>query len=264
MIRFLRRFDPHFIRLLVFDLDGTLIDSRLDLIHSVNAMLRHFGRPELAGDVIASYVGDGAPALVQRALGIAEPDTPSVPGVAYCVEEQFFKEALDYFLGYYRMHKLDHTTVYDGIPETLAALAGPCGAGTPFGSPSQSSGSLKDGAVRRGVQRLMAVLTNKPVRPSQDIVQALGLANYFVHVYGGNSFATKKPDPLGVRTLLEETGVAPAEALMIGDSSIDVLTGRNAGLWTCGVMYGFAPHTLEQTKPDVLIENPRELTLLFR
>ena len=265
MIRFLRRFDPQSIRLLVFDLDGTLIDSRLDLIHSVNAMLRHFGRPELAGDVIASYVGDGAPTLVQRALGIdTNTPAPGVPGVPYCVEDEFFKEALEYFLGYYRLHKLDHTTVYDGIPETLAALAaGSCGADTPFDSPSQSSASLRAGSVRPGVQRLMAVLTNKPVRPSQDIVQALGLADYFVHVYGGNSFATKKPDPLGVRTLLEETGVAPANALMIGDSSIDVLTGRNAGLWTCGVTYGFAPHSLEEVTPDVVVERPADLRELF-
>ena len=109
----------------------------------------------------------------------------------------------------------------------------------------------------------MAVLSNKPVRPSQDIVQALGLGEYFVRVYGGNSFATKKPDPLGVRTLLEETGVAAEEALMIGDSSIDVLTGRNAGLWTCGVKYGFAPHTLEQEAPDVVVERPEELAELF-
>ncbi|MFZ1916731.1 MAG: HAD-IA family hydrolase [Terriglobales bacterium] len=247
MIRFLRRFDPRSIRLLVFDLDGTLIDSRLDLIHSVNAMLRHFGRKELAGDVIASFVGDGAPVLVQRALGIVEPkaSTSGIVAPPNPAEDEFFKQALEYFLGYYRLHKLDHTTVYDGIPEMLAALAnGSGGADTP---------------VRPVVQRLMAVLTNKPVRPSQDIVQALGLADYFVHVYGGNSFSTKKPDPLGVRTLLEETGVAADAALMIGDSSIDVLTGRNAGLWTCGVTYGFAPHTLEEITPDVLVERPAEL-----
>ena len=84
MIRFLRPFDPHRVRLLVFDLDGTLIDSRLDLIHSVNAMLRHIGRPELDGDVIASYVGDGAPALVRRALGDAD-------------DQGLFREALEYF-----------------------------------------------------------------------------------------------------------------------------------------------------------------------
>ena len=228
MIRIHRQFDPQSIRLLVFDLDGTLIDSRLDLIHSVNAMLRHFKRPELPGELIATYVGDGAPALVRRALGDS-------------ADEALFQPALEYFLGYYRIHKLDHTTVYAGIPEALRRLAAPS----------------------NGVPRQMAVLSNKPVNPSRDIVQALGLGDFFVRIYGGNSFATKKPDPLGVQTILEETGVAAAEAIMIGDSSIDVLTGRNAGLWTCGVMYGFAPQTLDEVRPDVVLEKPGDLEELF-
>ncbi|HEY8671962.1 MAG TPA: HAD hydrolase-like protein, partial [Terriglobales bacterium] len=92
-----RPFDPRTIKLVIFDLDGTLIDSRLDLIHSVNAMLRHFKHSELPGEVVASYVGDGAPMLVRRALG--DPD-----------DEIFFKQALEFFLAYYREHKLDHTT----------------------------------------------------------------------------------------------------------------------------------------------------------
>jgi|ERR1700694_2454883 len=234
MIRFLRLFDPRRIRLLVFDLDGTLIDSRLDLIHSVNAMLQHIGRPKLDGDVIASYVGDGASALVRRAVG----DTN---------DEALFIGALEYFLGYYRLHKLDHTTVYAGMAETLAGLAN--------ASPSNPS---------NGVRRLMAVLSNKPVNPSRDILHALGLGDFFVRVYGGNSFTTKKPDPLGALTILQETGVAADEALIIGDSSIDILTGRNAGLWTCGVTYGFAPHSLEAVPPDVLIDSPRELGELLR
>ena len=234
MIRYLRPFDPQRIRLLVFDLDGTLIDSRLDLIHSVNATMRHIGRSELEDDVIASYVGDGAPALVRRALGNTAPGNTE--------DEALFRVALEYFLGYYRLHKLDHTTVYDGIPETLARLA----------------------EASNGEQRLMAVLSNKPVNPSRDIVRALGLGDFFVRVYGGNSFTAKKPDPLGVQTILQETGVAAADALIIGDSSIDVLTGRNAGLWTCGVMYGFAPHSLDEVPPDVLVETPRELGALLR
>ena len=110
MIQFNRQFDPHKIKLLVFDLDGTLIDSRLDLVHSVNAMLRHYGRPELPGDVVASYVGDGAPMLVRRALGDPK-------------DEKFVKEALDYFLGYYRVHKLDNTHAYGGIKPSLAAIS---------------------------------------------------------------------------------------------------------------------------------------------
>lgn len=231
MIQFLRRFDPHQIRLLVFDLDGTLIDSRLDLIHSVNATLRHIGRPELDGGLVASYVGDGAPTLVRRALGDTDTDNDAL-----------LPRALEYFLGYYRQHKLDHTTVYAGIPEMLSGLAQPS----------------------NGVRRLMAVLSNKPVNPSRDILRALGLGDFFVHVYGGNSFPTKKPDPLGISTILQETGVPAAEALMIGDSAVDVLTGRNAGMWTCGVTYGFAPHTLEDSPPDVLVDTPPELRELLQ
>ena len=228
---FHRPFDPHLMNLVIFDLDGTLIDSRLDLVHSVNAMLRNFERPELPDEVVASYVGDGAPMLVRRALGDPE-------------DESFFKQALEFFLSYYREHKLDHTTVYAGIPEALKVIQA-------------------NGADRNGGARKMAVLSNKPVNPSRAIVEALGLAEFFIYVYGGNSFKTKKPDPLGVRTLLKETGTASEQALIVGDSSIDVLTGKNAGIATCGVTYGFAPHTLCEVPPDVVVESPRELEELF-
>jgi phosphoglycolate phosphatase len=227
MIKFQRQFDPRDIKLLIFDLDGTLIDSRLDLIHSVNAMLKHLGRPELPGDVIASYVGDGAPILVRRALG-----DPRDEGV--------MKEGLEHFLGYYRVHKLDHTHAYDGIKEMLTVIRN-----------------------SNGISRQMAVLSNKPVNPSRAIVEALGLAEFFVHIYGGNSFSTKKPDPKGAQTILHETKTSAHETLMVGDSSIDVITGRNAGLWTCGVTYGFAPHTLCEAPPDVTVDSPQELAELF-
>jgi phosphoglycolate phosphatase len=227
MIKFNRQFSPSQFRLLIFDLDGTLVDSRLDLIHSINAMLRHLQRPELPGDAIASYVGDGAPMLVRRALG-----DPS--------DESFFNQALEYFLDYYRVHKLDYTQVYDGIKESLVAIRA------------------------RNPKVQMAILSNKPVNPSRAIVEALGLGEFFVKVYGGNSFETKKPDPFGARQLLSETGASAQEAMMIGDSSIDVLTGKNAGLWTCGVSYGFAPHTLVEVPPDVLVSNPHDLTELFK
>jgi len=228
MIRSNRQFDPSCIKLLIFDLDGTLIDSRLDLIHTVNAMLRHLGRAQVPGDVIASYVGDGAPMLVRRALGDPE-------------DEQVVRQALDFFLAYYREHKLDHTHVYPGIQEALTAIA-------------QSS---------NGLSRTLAVLSNKPVVPSRAIVEALGLKPFFSQVYGGNSFPTKKPDPQGARTLLAENECLPKQALIVGDSSNDILTGRNAGLWTVGVTYGFAPQTLELTPPDILIDSPRELAELL-
>jgi len=229
MIRIRRAFDPHSIKLVIFDLDGTLIDSRLDLVHSVNAALRHIQRPELPDDVIASYVGDGAPVLIQRALG---PEA---------VDEALIRKGLEFFLSYYREHKLDHTTVYPGIQEALAAI--------------QNSGN--------GVPRKMAVLSNKPVNPSRAIVEALGLGRYFTQVYGGNSFVTKKPDPEGALRLVSESGVRPEQAAIVGDSHVDIRTGRNAGLWTVAVKYGFAPHTLEVESPDIEVDTPQELTKVF-
>src|SRR6202166_763658 len=110
MIQTCRAFDSDAVRLVIFDLDGTLIDSRLDLVHSVNAALRHIGRPELPDNVIASYVGDGAPILIQRALG------------GEAVDDALVRQGLQFFLSYYREHKLDHTTVYDGVKEALARV----------------------------------------------------------------------------------------------------------------------------------------------
>ena len=222
-MKILRPIPADSIKLLIFDLDGTLIDSRTDLANSVNGMLRRFGRKELPLELIATYIGDGAPMLVRRALG--DP-----------ADEHFLNEALQFFLAYYREHKLDTTTVYDGITEAL--------------------GLMKDG-------RTLTVLSNKPVNPSRAIVEALGLGPFFAQVYGGNSFPTKKPDPMGALALLREFDVQPEEAIIIGDSSNDVLTGRNCGLWTCGCTYGFSPETLAQAPPDVLVDRPPELPLIF-
>jgi phosphoglycolate phosphatase len=230
MIRIRRAFDPHSIKLVIFDLDGTLIDSRLDLVHSVNAALRHINRPELPDDVIASYVGDGAPILIQRALG------------GEVVDEALVRKGLEFFLAYYREHKLDHTTVYPGIQEMLIGI--------------RNSGN--------GVPRKLAVLSNKPVNPSRAIVESLGLGRHFSHVYGGNSFATKKPDPEGALKLVSEAGVRPEQSAMVGDSHVDIRTGRNAGLWTVAVRYGFAPHTLEVESPDIEVDTPQDLVSVFR
>ncbi len=209
------------LRLIVFDLDGTLIDSRADLAASINAMLVHFRRQPLPEQVIASYIGDGAAMLVRRALGDPKDDA-------------FLDAAVDYFLSYYREHKLDHTYVYDGVFPALDSL-------------------------RTNLPGLrMAVLSNKPVGPSAAICEALGLAPYFFRIYGGNSFPAKKPDPLGLLTLMDEAGAAPSETLMIGDSDVDILTARNAGAAALGCRFGLAPHTLEAAAPDCLVDAPRE------
>ena len=220
-------------RLLVFDLDGTLIDSREDLSNSVNAMLAYLGRPELPHAVIAGYIGDGASMLVRRALGDPEGDVH---------DEEFVSDAVTYFLDYYREHKLDFTYVYAGVFEALDA-------------------------IRSAYPTIrMAVLTNKPVRPSRDICEHFGLDRYFFQNYGGNSFHTKKPDPSGLLTLMGEasaqeggrTLIEPGETVMIGDSDVDVLTARNCGALSIGCAYGLAPERLAVARPDALANAPAE------
>ena len=218
----LRKIPAEDLRLIVFDLDGTLIDSRADLAHSVNGMLRHFHRHELPEDVIASYIGDGAGMLVRRALG--DPD-----------DDKLVDDAEEYFLAYYREHKLDNTYVYDGCHAVLEAL---------------------HTCPRK---RLIALLSNKPVGPSRAICEALGLEKFMFRIYGGNSFPTKKPDPLGLETLLREAGAAPEETVMIGDSDVDILTAQNIGAYSIGCSYGLSPHSLEVAPPDVLIHKPADL-----
>jgi phosphoglycolate phosphatase len=222
-------------RLLVFDLDGTLIDSSLDLCNAVNAALTHVGRAPLAPAIIASYIGDGAAMLVRRALG--DPgDLDSSPAS----DHDLFERTYHAFIHYYREHKLDNTLCYPGV---LASLH----------------------AIREQHPLLpMAVLTNKPVIPSREICIGLGLAPYFFQNYGGNSFPTKKPDPVGLLTLIAEasaltgTTITAAETVMIGDSDVDVRTARACGAMTIGCSYGLAPHSLAAAAPDTIVASASE------
>jgi phosphoglycolate phosphatase len=227
MVRVIRTIPVERLKLLVFDLDGTLIDSAQDLCNSVNATLAEFDLAPLPDKVVASYIGDGAMMLVRR--GLFGPD-------AIEVDEGFLERAYAFFLDYYREHKLDFTYVYGGVLEALTALrTGP------------------DGSARS-----MSVLTNKPVRPAQAICEALGLAPFFKNVYGGNSFAMKKPDPMGMRALMDEAGAQPEETVLIGDSEVDVATARNAGTWVIGCTFGLSPLGLAANPPDVLVDTPQE------
>jgi len=233
---------PHSPRLLVFDLDGTLIDSSRDLCNSINATLTHYGKPTLPDAVIATYIGDGASMLVRRAFGDPEGDLH---------DEVYVAEALTFFLGFYRVHKLDFTEVYPGVLEALENIR-------------SSHPDL-----------LMACLTNKPIRPSEDICEHLGLSPFFFRIHGGNSFHTKKPDPHGLLTLIEEasalaianrrdpTGIAPGETVMIGDSAVDILTARNCGARSIGCTFGLAPQSLVTVPPDHIANSPSDWPTLI-
>jgi len=208
------------IDLLIFDLDGTLADTTLDLANSVNATRAHYGLEALPIELVSSYVGNGAPVLIRKALG---PD--------YTEEE--IQSALEYFLSCYRDRMLENTKLYPGVRESLDRLKA------------------------EGVS--MAVLTNKPVKFSQDILNGLDAGGYFFRVYGGNSFEQKKPAPWGIEVLLAEAGVTKERALMVGDSAVDVFTARNAGIAVCGVTYGLQPKTLAAEPPDILVDRMEDL-----
>ena len=205
--------------LLVFDLDGTLVDSQRDLADSVNATRAWMGLGPLPLDTVARYVGNGAPVLVQRALPDAGPED--------------WERGLKYFLEYYREHMLDSTALYPGVREALDQL--------------------------HAARVPLAVLTNKPIRFTLQMLEGLGIDLHFFRVYGGNSFPEKKPDPVGLNALVAESGADRTRTMMVGDSAVDVETARNARVLACGVKWGFQPETFASAPPDFLIGDMREL-----
>ncbi len=206
---------------LIFDLDGTLVDSKKDLTASVNYIRHRFDLPAFSEDEIARFIGDGALMLIRRAL-------------AENGSEENVQAGLQLFLSYYRAHMLDQTTLYPGVRETLDRLR----------------------------DCKLAVLTNKPVHFSCAMLDGLGIYKHFVAVYGGNSFERKKPDPIGIYQILSETKGLREKTWMIGDSSVDVRTGRGAGVTTCGVTYGYSTKSFEEHPPDYLIDTFPELEAL--
>lgn len=205
--------------LLIFDLDGTLIDSRLDLANAVNATRAEMGKTPLEHATVYSYVGNGAPVLIRKAMG---PDAPDAE----------VQRALEYFLSYYRDHAVDQTQLYPGVRESLEQL--------------------------HAAGMRLAVLTNKPVRISEAIMKHFDLGPLLFRIYGGNSFEQKKPHRIGIDTLRAEAGVAAEHTWMVGDSIVDMQTARNAGVKACGVTYGFQPETLQECPPDLLVDRMEE------
>jgi phosphoglycolate phosphatase len=212
--------------LIVFDLDGTIVDSRLDLANSTNEMLTSYGAAELPVDQVAGFVGEGARVLVQRALaasGLAEDPA----------------EALERFRAIYDRRLLEHTRPYDDIPRIL------------------------EEAARRAA---LAVVTNKPEAPSRRLLEAFGLAAAFRWIVGGDSAFPRKPDPASIVHLMQSAGAAPAQTLFVGDSMIDVETARRAGVTICVAGYGFGylREELRLRAGELIVYHPSDLATIFQ
>ena len=210
------------IRLFVFDLDGTLVDSQRDIAESANAVLESCGHAPHSEAAVAGMVGEGAALLIARAFAAAGAVAPP--------------DALQRFLRVYGSRLLQHTRPYPGIPELLDALSA------------------------RGT---LAVLTNKPIDATRQMLGGLGLDRYFDdRVLGGDGPHPRKPDPTGLRQLMATCGYAPADTLMIGDSAIDLRTARAADTHAAVATYGFGFAHLppdELRPPDRLLSAPLDL-----
>jgi phosphoglycolate phosphatase len=206
--------------LLVFDLDGTLVDSSRDLASALNATLERLspGTPPLPLETVVAFVGEGARRLIERSLLRAGLDRP-------------VEEVLATYLECYRDRLLDTTRLYPGIREALDALDG----------------------------RPLAVLTNKPGDMSRTILEGLGVAQRFAGIWGAGDVPQRKPDPGGLLRILEDLHRTPAETWMVGDSATDVGAGRAAGVRVAGVTWGFHPDALRAAGPDVLLGEPGQL-----
>ena len=210
-------------RLVVFDLDGTLVDSKRDLADSANEMLTAYGAAPLTEDAVGHMVGAGAAQLVARALQAAQLNVA-------------LDDALARFLENYDRRLTNHTRPYHGIPELLAELES------------------------EGVK--MSLLTNKPLDASARILEAFGLSRFFRLRVGGDGPWPRKPAPEGLRFLMSEESADPSQTMLVGDSSVDLSTARNAGVRICLARYGFgfadvAPETLRGD--EVLVDEPSQI-----
>jgi phosphoglycolate phosphatase len=213
-------------KLVMFDLDGTLIDTKDDLAATVNALRVRRGLPEVDLDTAVSWVGDGAPVLVARATGV--PEDRALAGEDAADALAFFKE-------HYAAHMFDRARVYPGVPETLETL--------------------------RATGLALAVVSNKPEAMCARMLERFGLDTAFANLVGGDTLATKKPHPGPLLHVLARTDTPPGEAVIVGDGAQDLLAGRAAGVTTVAALYGFRTREiLEPTRPDHWIETVDELT----
>lgn len=210
-------------KLIIFDLDGTLIDSKHDLAESLNQTLLMLDIPPLPLETIFSSVGNGVSNLLKEALGPARQDE--------------FARGVEFFLDYYEAHLLDTTVLYPGVREALDK--------------------------ERGCYQF-SLLTNKPLYLTEKIVQGLGLSELFPISVGGDTYETKKPHPLGALSILERAGVGREDAMLVGDSANDVLTGNNSGIFVTGVAYGLGSGDFEVHPPDHEVDSFPEIFHILR
>ena len=210
-------------RLLVFDLDGTLVDSSRDIAAAANAALGRVapGATPIPLEAVLSFVGEGARLLVERCL-------------AHLGSGLSADEVLPVYLECYRARLLDTTHLYPGVAEALDALGGPD----------------------------LAVLTNKPGDMSRAILDGLGVGARFARVWGAGDVPARKPEPAGLLRLMADLGALAEETWMVGDSATDVAAARGAGVRVAGVTWGFHPGALREARPDRLFDHPRELVAL--
>ena len=192
--------------LLIFDLDGTLIDSAADLAQAVNLTLKDLNYATFDETVVKNWVGNGAKVLMERALSSADTSDKNR-------SPQLITQALEQFFVHYRHHICDKTQPYDGVSEGLNAL--------------------------KVAGFTLAIVTNKPYEFVPPILQTLGWQSLFALVLGGDSLPVKKPDPTPLLHVCTELGFSPSQSLMIGDSKNDILAGQNADMATIGLSYGY-------------------------
>lgn len=212
-------------RLVVFDLDGTLVDSIRDIAAAVRDAIGRVapGARALDQNEIHAFVGDGAATLVARSLAAAGVERP-------------VEEVLPLYLEAYRRHLLDTTAFYPGVLEGLDALKG----------------------------RTLCVLTNKPGDLSRALLAGLAATDRFARIWGGGDVPGQKPDPAGLRLLMRELRARPEETVMVGDSPVDVATGRAASVFTVGVTFGFDPGGVRAARADDLVDDLRDLPRVLR
>ena len=207
----------------IFDLDGTLTNTLESMTYSVNLTLKEMGLSQITKDKCRMFVGNGARVLIEESLKVSGDPKASRIEEGMKIYGRIFDQNCTY-----------HVTPYEGIPEMLKAL--------------------KD----RGIH--LAVLSNKPDRQTVKVVKEIFGDNIFDYAQGQKDGIRRKPAPDGVWYLMEQMRVSKEECLYIGDSEVDAATGKNAGLKTIGVLWGFRDRkTLETAGADHLIERPEEL-----